>query len=77
MIEAFEVRREQFFNALKAIETLAEGTINVYGLPEGHGLDRRNDMSQAAWNNIGSGPGRPERHSQSRRPTRPRTSDSP
>ena len=36
---------EQLFNALKAIETLASGTMKVYGLPSGQGLDRRNDMA--------------------------------
>ena len=35
-------------NALKAIEILASGKIKVYGLPEGQGLDRRNDMARAA-----------------------------
>ena len=35
------------FNALKAIETSASGTIKVYGLPLGQGLDRRVDMAQA------------------------------
>ena len=39
---------EQLFNALKAIETLASGTIKVYGLPSGQGLDCRNDMALAA-----------------------------
>ena len=38
---------EQLFNALKAIETVASGTMKVYGLPEGQGLDRRNDMTLA------------------------------
>ena len=33
---------EQLFNALKAIETLASGTMKVYGLPSGQGLDHRN-----------------------------------
>ena len=31
-----------------AIVTLAEGTMKVYGLPEGQGLDRWNDMARAA-----------------------------
>ena len=37
----------QLFNALKATETLAEGTMKVYGLPLGQGLDldHRNDMA--------------------------------
>ena len=38
---------EQLFNALKAIETLASGTMKVYGLPSGQGLDRRNNMALA------------------------------
>ena len=33
---------EQLFNALKAIETLAEGTMKVYRLPSAHGLDHWN-----------------------------------
>ena len=44
----FEIHRvmtEQLFNAPKAIETLASGTMKVYGL--GKGLDRRNDMARA------------------------------
>ena len=32
---------EQLFNALKAIESLASGTMKVYGLPSGQSLDRR------------------------------------
>ena len=51
----FEIHRvmtEQLFNAPKAIETLASGTMNVYG--PGKGLDRRNDM---AWASGGPGPG--------------------
>ena len=36
---------EQLFNALKAIETLASGTMEVYGLPSGQGLDRRYVMA--------------------------------
>ena len=39
---------EQLFNALKAIETLALGTMKVNGLPSDQGLDRWNDMAQAA-----------------------------
>ena len=31
---------EQLFNALKPIETLASGTMKVYGLSSGQGLDR-------------------------------------
>ena len=38
---------EQLFNALKAIETLASGTMKVYGLPSGQGLDHRNYMALA------------------------------
>ena len=38
---------EQLFNALKAIETLASGTMKVYGLTLGQGLDCRNDMALA------------------------------
>ena len=34
------------FNALKAIATFASGTMKVYGLPKGQGLDRRNDMAR-------------------------------
>ena len=34
-------------NIIYTIVTLAEGTMKVYGLPEGQGLDRRNDMAQA------------------------------
>ena len=44
----FEIHRvvtEQLFSALKAIETLAEGTVKIYGRPEGQDLDRRNDMA--------------------------------
>ena len=44
---------EQLLNALKAIKTLASGTMKVYGLPIGQGLDCRNDMAQA----CGPGPG--------------------
>ena len=40
--EIHRVMNEQLFNALKAIETLASGTMNVHGLPEGQGMDRRN-----------------------------------
>ena len=40
---------EQLFNALKAIETLVSGTMKVYGLPEGQGLDRRNDIGPYLW----------------------------
>ena len=36
---------EQLFNALKAIEILASGTMKVYGLLGGRGLVRRNDMA--------------------------------
>ena len=46
MNSKFEVNRvmtEQLFNALKALETLALGTMKVYRLPSGQGLDRRND----------------------------------
>ena len=32
---------------IKAIVTLAEGATKVYGLLEGQGLDRRNDMARA------------------------------
>ena len=39
---------EQLFSALKAIETLASGTMKVYGLPSGQGHDSRNDMARAA-----------------------------
>ena len=35
------------FNALKAIETNASGTIKDYGLPLGQGLDLRADMALA------------------------------
>ena len=49
---------EQLFNALKAIETLASGTMKVYGLPSGQGLDHRNGM---AW----AGPGPPAVHKHS------------
>ena len=38
---------EQLFNALKAIETLASGTMKVNGLPSGQGLDPRNNMALA------------------------------
>ena len=38
---------EKLFNAVKAIETLASGTMKVYGLAKGQGLDRRNDMARA------------------------------
>ena len=38
---------QQLFNALKAIDTLASGTTKVYGLPSGHGLDRRTDIISA------------------------------
>ena len=38
---------EQLFNALKAVETVASGTMKVYGLPSGQGLDRRSDMALA------------------------------
>ena len=51
VIQTFEVHRvmtEQLFNALKAIETLALGTMKVYGLPSVQGLDRWNDMARAA-----------------------------
>ena len=36
---------EQLFDALKAIETLTSGAMEVNGLPSGQGLDRRNDMA--------------------------------
>ena len=45
--EIHSVVTEQLFNALKAIETLAEGTMKVYGRPEDQGLDRCNDIAQA------------------------------
>ena len=38
---------EQLFNVLKAIETLASGTMKVYGLPSGQGLDPRNVIALA------------------------------
>ena len=38
--EICHVITDQLFNALKAIETLALGTIEVYGLSSGQGLDR-------------------------------------
>ena len=42
--EIYHAMTEQLFNALKAIETVTEGTMKVYGLPEGQGLDRQNDF---------------------------------
>ena len=39
---------EQLFNALTALETLASGTMKVYGLPLGQGLGRLNDMARIA-----------------------------
>ena len=48
MRQAYRVVTEQLFNALKAIETLASGTMKVYGLPSGQDLDRRIDMAWAA-----------------------------
>ena len=42
-----QVMAEQLFNALKAIETLAEGFMKIKGLPEGHGLDHHNDTALA------------------------------
>ena len=38
---------EQLFDTLNAIENLASGTMKVYGLPSGQGLDHRNDMNLA------------------------------
>ena len=38
---------EWLLNAQKAIKTLASGTMKVYGLPQGQGLDHRNDMTLA------------------------------
>ena len=43
------------FNALKAKETLASGTMKVYGLPSGQGLDRRNDMARAVGEDLAWG----------------------
>ena len=43
---------EQLFNALKAIETLASGTMTVYGLSSGQGPYRRNDMALACSGHI-------------------------
>ena len=45
-----EIRRvmtEQLISALKVIETLVLGTMKVYGLPSGQGLDSLNDMALA------------------------------
>ena len=38
---------ELLFNALKAIVTSASGTMKIYGLPSGQGLDRLVDMALA------------------------------
>ena len=38
---------ELLFNTLKAIVTLALGTMKVYALPSGQGLDRWIDMAWA------------------------------
>ena len=50
---------EQLFNAIKATETLASGTMKVYGLPSGQELDRRNDMARrlGPYHSGGLGPG--------------------
>ena len=45
--EIDQVRAEKLFSALKAIETLASGTMKVYGLPSGQGMDCQNDMALA------------------------------
>ena len=43
--EVNQVMAEKLFNALNAIETLASGTMKVYGLPSGQG--HWNDMAIA------------------------------
>ena len=57
-MSVFEIQRvltEKLFDALKAIETLAEGTMKVYGLSDGQGKDqdRQNDMAlTCGWGHI-------------------------
>ena len=38
---------EQLFNALKAIETLALGAVEVYGVPSGQGLGQSINLHSA------------------------------
>ena len=45
--EVHHVMAEQLFNALKAIETQASGTMKLYGLPLHKGLNHRNYMALA------------------------------
>ena len=52
--EVHWVMTEKLFNALKAIETLALGTMKVYGRPMGQGLDC---PRARAWTAGMSGPG--------------------
>ena len=37
---------------IKATETLVSGTMKVYGLPEGQGLVRQNDIARAAFSGF-------------------------
>ena len=56
-IEVPLVMTEQLFNALKAIETVASGTMKVCGRPEGQSVDRRNDMALRLGPYLSGGPG--------------------
>ena len=47
-MKGVNIEIENMSYSIQVIVTQAEGTMNVYGLPKGQGLDRRNDITRVA-----------------------------